>query len=240
MSNFRTNRGGPDDDERPQRPRTEIENPLNRLTDEQIDAIGEEFQQIHDEVFDDLGERDATYIRSIIQFHRRLAALSRIVLMASQYKPAWALGTAGLSVAKIIENMEIGHNVMHGQWDWMNDPYIHSSTWDWDTASPASAWKHSHNYVHHTFTNVIGKDKDVGYEIMRVDPAQKWYPWYVLQPFYNVLLMAFFEWGVAVHDLDFDAIKTGKKPKKQVATSSSRSAARRAGRSSRTTSPSRR
>ena len=120
-----------------------------------------------------------TYIRSIIQFHRRLAALSRIVLMASRYKPAWVLGTTGLSAAKIIENMEIGHNVMHGQWDWMNDPYIHSSTWDWDTASPASAWKHSHNYVHHTFTNVVGKDKDVGYEIMRVDPSQKWYPVYL-------------------------------------------------------------
>ena len=195
---------------------TETENPLYRLSDEEIERIGEEFQAIHDEVFDDLGERDAVYIRSIIQFHRRLAALSRIVLMASQYKPAWVLGTVGLSTAKIIENMEIGHNVMHGQWDWMNDPYIHSSTWDWDTASPASAWKHSHNYVHHTFTNVIGKDHDVGYEIMRVDPAQRWYPWYLAQPFYNVLLMAFFEWGVAFHDLDVEAIKTGRKPKKQV------------------------
>ena len=195
---------------------TEIENPLHRLTDEQIERIGEEFQAMHDEVFDDLGEHDAIYIRSIIEFHRRLAALSRIVLMASQYKPAWVLGTAGLSAAKIIENMEIGHNVMHGQWDWMNDPYIHSSTWDWDTASPNSAWKHSHNYVHHTFTNIVGKDKDVGYEIMRVDPAQKWYPHYLLQPLYNVLLMAFFEWGVAVHDLDFEAIRTGKKPMRQV------------------------
>jgi fatty acid desaturase len=106
--------------------------------------------------------------------------------------------------------------VMHGQWDWMNDPNIHSSTWDWDTASPAAAWKHSHNYVHHTYTNVIGKDKDVGYEIMRVDPSQRWNPVFLFQPFYNLLLAAFFEWGVAVHDLDFDAIKTGKKPKQQV------------------------
>ena len=106
--------------------------------------------------------------------------------MASRYWPAWVLGTASLSVAKILENMEIGHNILHGQWDWMNDPNIHSSTWDWDTASPASAWKHSHNYVHHTFTNIVGKDKDVGYEIMRVDPKQKWHPVYLLQPIYNV------------------------------------------------------
>ncbi|NKT56045.1 hypothetical protein GS896_25925 [Rhodococcus hoagii] len=44
-------------------------------------------------------------------------------------QPAWVAGTAMLSLAKIIENMELGHNVTHGQWDWMNDPEIHSTTW---------------------------------------------------------------------------------------------------------------
>ena len=191
-------------------------NPLHRLSPEQIEQIGIEFQAIHDEVYADLGDRDVKYIRGIIEFHRRLGALSRIVLMASRYPPAWLLGTTGLSVAKILENMEIGHNVLHGQWDWMNDPNIHSSTWDWDTASPAGAWKHSHNYVHHTYTNIVGKDKDVGYEIMRVDPKQPWHPAYLAQPFVNLLLMAFFEWGVAVHDLDFEKIRAGEKPKQQV------------------------
>ena len=191
--------------------------PLHRLTPEQIEEIGNAFQAIGDEVRADLGERDADYIRSIVQFHRRLAALSRIVLMASRYPPAWALGTAGLGTAKILENMEIGHNILHGQWDWMNDPNIHSSTWDWDTASTSAAWKHSHNYLHHTYTNVVGLDKDVGYEIMRVDPKQKWEPRFLAQPVINVLLMLFFEWGVAVHDMDIEAIKAGKKDKKQLA-----------------------
>ncbi len=195
---------------------TEIENPLRRLSDEQLEQLAKEFDAIHDEVYDDLGADDAKYIRSVIEFHRRLVVLSRIVLMASRYKPAWVLGTAGLSVAKILENMEIGHNVMHGQWDWMNDPDINSQTWDWDTASPASAWRHSHNYVHHTYTNIRGKDKDLGYEIMRIDPSQKWHPVYLAQPFYNVVLMLFFEWGVALHDLDFDAIRSGEKPIRQV------------------------
>jgi fatty acid desaturase len=188
------------------------ENPLYKLSSEQLDELGKEFDNLHDEIFNSLGDSDARYIRSMITFQRRLIAASRGVLLFSRFKPAWFLGTAGLSVAKILENMEIGHNVMHGQWDWMNDPNIHSSTWDWDTASPAAAWKHSHNYVHHTFTNVIGKDKDVGYEIMRVDARQPWKPVYLAQPFYNVLLMAAFEWGVALHDLDFEAIRKGDKP----------------------------
>jgi NADPH-dependent stearoyl-CoA 9-desaturase len=192
------------------------DNPLYRLTDEQLDALGQEFDALHDEVFGDLGEVDARYIRNMITLQRRLAAMSRAVLLFSRFKPAWLVGTAGLSIAKILENMEIGHNVMHGQWDWMNDPNIHSSTWDWDTASPAAAWKHSHNYVHHTFTNVIGKDKDVGYEIMRIDPRQEWHWPYLFQPLYNVLLMAAFEWGVALHDLDFEAIREGRKDKKQL------------------------
>jgi fatty acid desaturase len=193
-----------------------IESPLAKLSDEQIEELGKEFDAIHDEVYEDLGDRDRRYIVSMIEMHRRLAVSGRAVLLFSRYKPAWVLGTAALSAAKILENMEIGHNVMHGQWDWMNDPQIHSSSWDWDTASTKEAWKHSHNYIHHTYTNIRGKDKDLGYEIMRIDPHQKWHPVYLLQPFYNLVLMFLFEWGVAVHDLDFDAIRSGEKSKEQV------------------------
>jgi linoleoyl-CoA desaturase len=195
---------------------TEIENPLHRLTPEQIEAIGKEFEQLHEEVHDDLGERDARYIRSMIELHRRLALLGRVLLVGSRYKPLWTAGTATLSLAKILENMEIGHNVMHGQWDWMNDPVINSAAWDWDSASTPEAWKHSHNYIHHTYTNIRGKDKDLGYEIMRIDPHQKWHPVYLAQPFYNLVLAALFEWGVAFHDLDFDAVRSGEKSKEEV------------------------
>jgi len=194
----------------------EVESPLVRLTPEQVEQLGREFEAIHDEVFADLGERDAAYIRRVIRLHRHLVLGARALLLGSRRKPLWLAGTAALSLAKILENMEIGHNVLHGQWDWMNDPYINSQTWDWDTASPAEAWRHSHNYEHHTFTNIRGKDRDLGYEIMRIDPHQRWHPIYLLQPLYNLLLMAFFEWGVAVHDLNAEAIRRGEKPRAQV------------------------
>jgi NADPH-dependent stearoyl-CoA 9-desaturase len=193
-----------------------VENPLQRMTPEQIEAIGRELDELHEEVSSDLGDRDAAYIRGIIALHRRLGLIGRAVLVAARFKPAWALGTATLSLAKILENMEIGHNVLHGQWDWMNDPVINSSVWDWDTASTAEAWKHSHNYIHHTYTNIRGKDKDLGYEIMRIDPHQPWHPVYLLQPLYNLALMALFEWGVALHDLDLEAIRAGEKSKAQL------------------------
>jgi NADPH-dependent stearoyl-CoA 9-desaturase len=194
----------------------QIESPLAHLTPEQIEQLGREFEALHDEVFADLGERDSRYIRSTIKLHRHLVLAARALLLGSRHKPLWLAGTASLSLAKILENMEIGHNVMHGQWDWMNDPDINSQSWDWDTASPADAWRHSHNYEHHTFTNIRGKDRDLGYEIMRIDPHQRWHPVYLFQPLYNLLLMGFFEWGVAVHDLNREAIRSGEKSKGQL------------------------
>jgi fatty acid desaturase len=68
-------------------------------------------------VLDSRGERDADHIRNVIDFQRKLELGSRAVLLSSLFPPAWLAGTVGLSVAKIVENMEIGHNVMHGQWD---------------------------------------------------------------------------------------------------------------------------
>jgi fatty acid desaturase len=192
------------------------ESPLARLTNQQLEQLGREFDAIHDEVFADLGEADAKYIRNTIKLHRCLVLGARAMLIGSRKRSLWLGGTAALAMAKILENMEIGHNVMHGQWDWMNDPDINSQSWDWDTASPADAWRHSHNYEHHTFTNIRGKDRDLGYEIMRIDPHQKWNPVYLFQPFYNLLLMGFFEWGVALHDLNFDAIHAGEKSKEQL------------------------
>jgi NADPH-dependent stearoyl-CoA 9-desaturase len=192
------------------------ESPLAHLSAAQLEELAVEFGTIRDRVAGELGERDRRYIEAIIEMQRRLAVIGRVGLLLPRFRPLAFGGATALAAAKILENMEIGHNVMHGQWDWMNDPRVHSSTWDWDTASTAEAWKHSHNYVHHTFTNIRGKDKDLGYEIMRIDPHQKWHPVYLLQPGYNLILAALFEWGVALHDLDFEAIRTGEKSMRQV------------------------
>ncbi|MDT0274435.1 fatty acid desaturase family protein [Blastococcus goldschmidtiae] len=178
------------------------ENPIAHLSAEDIELIGKELDTIRQEVRDSLGEDDAAYIRRVIDVQRKLELGSRAVLLVSMFPPAWLVGTAGLSLAKILENMEIGHNILHGQWDWMRDPKIHSTTWEWDMASPAAQWKHSHNELHHTYTNVIGKDNDLGYGIMRVDEDQPWHPLYLAQPVWNFLNACFFEYGIAAYDLE--------------------------------------
>ncbi len=178
------------------------DNPIAHLTAQDIERIGEELDQIRQTVLDSRGEADAAYIRKLIKVQRQIELGSRGVLLFSLFPPAWLVGTAGLSVAKILENMEIGHNVLHGQWDWMRDPKIHSTTWEWDSASPAEQWKHSHNELHHTYTNVIGKDNDLGFGVMRVDEDQRWHPFYLAQPLWNFINACFFEYGIAAYDLE--------------------------------------
>jgi fatty acid desaturase len=177
-------------------------NPIAHLSSEDIERLGVELDAIREQVLASRGESDASYIRNLIDVQRKLELASRVVLLLSRFGPAWVLGTAGLSVAKILENMEIGHNVMHGQWDWMRDPKIHSTSWEWDNATPAEQWKHSHNELHHTYTNVLGKDNDLGYGIMRVDEDQRWIPFYLAQPLWNFINACIFEYGIAAYDLE--------------------------------------
>ncbi|GAC1342328.1 MAG: fatty acid desaturase [Candidatus Dormibacteria bacterium] len=186
------------------------------LSEAEVAELGAELDGIRRQVEQSRGAADAAYIRRLISIQRRLAAAGRITLFASFFPPAWLAGTFLLGTAKILENMEIGHNVMHGQWDWMNDPEIHSSNWEWDTMQPAEQWKHSHNYIHHQFTNVLGYDNDIGYGILRVTREQRWHPINLGQPLYNALLASLFQWGVALHDLDLERIRKGQKDKTEM------------------------
>ena len=188
--------------------------PTTHLSDADIDNLGAELDAIREQIVTSRGERDATYIRTVIDTQRKVELASRAVLLFSLFPPAWLIGTAGLSVSKIIENMEIGHNVMHGQWDWMRDPKIHSTTWEWDHASPSDMWKHSHNELHHTYTNVRGKDNDLGYGIMRVDEEQRWQPLYLIQPLSNAINAIFFQYGIALYDLEIGRYLKGRVEKK--------------------------
>jgi len=185
--------------------------PIAHLSHEDIEELGRELDAIRSRVMDSRCADDAAYIRRVIEVQRSLELASRIVLLASLFPPAWLAGTLGLSVAKILENMEIGHNVMHGQWDWMRDPKIHSTEWEWDHASPAELWKHSHNELHHTFTNVLGRDNDLGYGIMRVDEDQRWHPVFLAQPLFNLINAFMFEYGIAAYDLEVGKVIAGRK-----------------------------
>ena len=177
------------------------------LSARDIERLGSELDAIRSDIEESRGARDANYIRRTITFQRTLDIAARLLIASTRSRASWVLGTAALGFAKTVENMEIGHNVSHGQWDWMNDPEIHSSTWEWDMAAPSAQWKSSHNYRHHVFSNVLGVDDDLGFGVMRVTRDQPWRPRYLLQPLQNLLLAVTFEWGIAQHGIEEDCTR---------------------------------
>ncbi|HSO97653.1 MAG TPA: acyl-CoA desaturase [Solirubrobacteraceae bacterium] len=180
------------------------------LTPDQIEALGAELDELRARVVADLGERDVEYIQRVIKAQRGLEVAGRGLLFAGILPPAWLAGTAALSLSKILDNMEIGHNVMHGQYDWTHDPALASQDFEWDSACPSDQWRHSHNYMHHTHTNVLGKDRDIGYGVLRMSEEQPWRVRDLGNPVYATLMMLLFQWGVAFHDLEVDRIEAGE------------------------------
>src|SRR5271168_3194051 len=169
------------------------------LSDADLAEFGAELEAIRSDIESSRGADDRAYIKRAIAFHRGIEVAARLVIGASRGKIGWAVGTTALAAAKCIENMELGHNITHGQWDWMNDPEIHSNTWEWDMVGLTSQWRYTHNYQHHVFTNVVGVDADLGFGVLRVTRDQKWRPIALLQPLFAVLLGMAFEWGIALY-----------------------------------------
>jgi NADPH-dependent stearoyl-CoA 9-desaturase len=180
------------------------------LTDADIESLAVELEAIRQDIEDARGERDARYIRRTIAAQRTLEVAGRVILAASSKRSAWLAGAATLGVAKIIENMEIGHNVMHGQWDWMNDPEIHSSSWEWDMGGAAKHWRYTHNFQHHKYTNILGMDDDVGYGMLRVTRDQRWKKFNIANLLWNTMLALGFEWGVALQHLEMGKLFKGR------------------------------
>jgi fatty acid desaturase len=187
------------------------------LSPQELEAFGRELDALRDEELATLGEADATYIRRVRAAVRYTEAAGRGLLFFGLFPPAWAAGTTLLALSKIVDNMELGHNVMHGQYDWMQDPTLHSQTFEWDNVCPGDGWRRTHNLTHHVYTNVVGKDRDIGYGLLRVFPEQPWSPKNLPQIVYAAGLSLIFQWGVALHDAQLDRAVEGERRTSDVA-----------------------
>ncbi|PCJ43885.1 MAG: acyl-CoA desaturase [Moraxellaceae bacterium] len=181
-----------------------------RLSPQQYKELGEELDQLRQQIADDLGQSDVDYINQVIRVSRGCEVVGRLLLHVSLDPVTWSLGVASLSAAKILENMEIGHNVMHGQYDWTNDKALSSRHYDWDNVCDKESWRNHHNFEHHTYTNIIGKDRDYGYAVLRLSDDEPWRPRHLLQPAAFVGLTLLFEWGVALHEIESEKLISGE------------------------------
>ncbi|MGE8288624.1 MAG: fatty acid desaturase family protein [Stenotrophomonas sp.] len=176
------------------------------LSAAELQAFGDELDAVRARHLASLGAADARYIRRIVAAVRWTGVAGRTLLFLGAFVhsvlvPAWIAGVVLLALSKILENMELAHNVIHGQYDWMGDPSLQGKTYEWDIVGTAENWRKTHNFRHHTYTNVRGLDDDIGYGLLRIFPEQRWHPFFLAQPFVAVVFALLFEWGIAIQDL---------------------------------------
>jgi NADPH-dependent stearoyl-CoA 9-desaturase len=181
------------------------------LSPEQATSLRAELDALRKEYAGKIGAADAQYIRGVRAVARTAHVAGRLLVHFSLEPASWSAGVAALAVYKALENMEIGHNVLHGQYDFMRDPSLASATYEWDMAATANSWKRAHNATHHVFTNVIGRDRDFGYNAFRFSGDVPWRPFHLLQPLLSPLSGLFFQYSIGAYDLGLlDAL--GPKP----------------------------
>ncbi len=185
---------------------------MSKLTPSQFDSLAEQLNLVRETAMAKVGQKDASYIRRVITAQRIFEWSGRILLVLGFINPIlWLVGVLSLAIGKILDNMEIGHNVMHGQYDWMNDKHINSKSYEWDIACDGDSWNRVHNYEHHTFTNIIGKDRDFGYGLLRLSNDFRWRVKNLWQFATYVVLSVLFQWGVSYHELAAERVFFGKK-----------------------------
>jgi linoleoyl-CoA desaturase len=187
------------------------------LNPAELVELSTELDGLRARVAADIGERDALHIRKMVRNARVSAAGGRGLLMFGFDPITWVLGVIALAHAKILENMEVGHNVLHGQYDWMNDETLNSQKYEWDIVCHSSHWRRTHNFEHHSNTNILGVDDDYGYGMLRMTGAQKWTWKTLFQPLWYTLLAIYFQWGVAIQHLKLGRWAKGRMAKGELA-----------------------
>ena len=116
-----------------------------------------------------------------------------------------------LGLAKILENMEIGHNVMHAQWDWMRDPghpVGHLGVGQRLPVRPVEA------LAQRRASHVDERARQGPRRRLRHPARDRRSSGGTrstsLQPFSALLMALLFEWFIALHDVEINRVLAGK------------------------------
>lgn len=187
------------------------------LDAEELSSFARELDELRAAVRSRVGDEDVRYIRRVITAVRGLEIGGRALLHLGIGPVSFVFGTGALALSKVLENMEVGHNVMHGQYDFAGDPRLDGRRYEWDMAATGEDWRQSHNREHHIFTNIVGKDRDLGFAIIRVSADQPWHKGLIYQPLFALWLALAFEWGIGLFNLRIEETLEGTRSREDLA-----------------------
>jgi fatty acid desaturase len=145
--------------------------------DTRLDLIEQEFEAIKQRYRAKLGADDVAYIRSLRRKSRICELLGRGLLWISPGPLTFALGVGFVWLHRNLEAIEIGHNVLHGQYDYFPEiPQFHSHNFKWKAPVDEEGWRREHNGQHHVYTNVYEKDPDLNHGLLRTNDLTPWHP----------------------------------------------------------------
>ncbi len=144
-------------------------------------GLADELQALYDETRAAMGDADLEHIRSVTAYGEAINA-RRLELLRDGGPRAIARATVLEMLYRLVQFSELGHNILHGTYDHLpgNGDY-HSDRYQWDFNVDPAQWKVMHHEGHHPNTNIVGKDHDLGYSILRGQPAQDWFGHHAVQ-----------------------------------------------------------
>lgn len=147
-----------------------------------FDQIEQEIDAIKQRYRGKLGTPDVKYITGLRCKSRIFEAIGRSLLWISPEPISFALGVGFVWLHRNIESLEIGHNVLHGQYDYFPEiPQFHAHNFKWKAPVDEEGWRREHNALHHVHTNVYEKDPDLNHGILRTNAQTPWNKRHLLQ-----------------------------------------------------------
>ncbi|GAA3965720.1 hypothetical protein GCM10022231_28130 [Gordonia caeni] len=144
-------------------------------------GLADELQALYVRAKADVGETDLAHIRNVTAYGEAIDA-RRLELLRDGGPRAIRRAAALEMLYRLMQFSELGHNIIHGSYDHLpgNGEY-HSDRYHWDFNVDVDHWKVMHHVGHHPNTNIVGKDHDLGYSIMRGSAGQDWFGHHVAQ-----------------------------------------------------------
>ena len=138
-------------------------------------GLADELQALYARAKAAVGEEDLAHIRNVTAYGQAIDARRRELLREGGPR-AIRRATALEMMYRLMQFSELGHNIVHGSYDHLpNNGEYHSDRYEWDFNVDVDHWKTMHHVGHHPNTNIVGKDHDLGYSILRGSAGQDWY-----------------------------------------------------------------
>jgi linoleoyl-CoA desaturase len=144
-------------------------------------SLADDLEHIRAEAKRRLGAEDVSHLFVVRRIALAAEVLGRALLHFGLGPISFLVGVACLSVAKQLQNAEIGHTAAHGVYDRFPEAgAFHRKRFVWRAPVHEESWIRSHNSVHHPHTSVAGVDPDHHFGPIRLSHLTKWRRYHVL------------------------------------------------------------